>query len=165
MPPDLGNDGQPGRGGRHPCLAGTTGQGSFDGGAGIDVLNLDGMGATITFGDLFGTDELKLMSFESIDLTGDTANTLTLTLDDVKALNSEALAEKLTYSAGADEHEIAKDSFVSYLTGNANDSINLAGSWSDMGSLTIGGISYKGYQGTGADANRYLLVQSDVNVA
>ena len=147
-------------------LAGsTTGQGSFDGGAGIDVLNLDGMGATITFGDLFGTDELKLMSFESIDLTGDTANILTLTLDDVKALNSETLAEKLTYSAGADEHEIAKDSFVSYLTGNANDSINLADSWSDMGSLTIGDISYKGYQGTGADANRYLLVQSDVNVA
>ena len=147
------------------ALAGTTGQGSFDGGAGIDVLNLDGMGATITFGDLFGTDELKLMSFESIDLTGDTANILTLTLDDVKALNSETLAEKLTYSAGADEHEIAKDSFVSYLTGNANDSINLADSWSDMGSLTIGDISYKGYQGTGADANRYLLVQSDVNVA
>ena len=143
----------------------TAGRGSFNGGTGIDVLNLGGLGADLVFSDLFNSSTgYSISGFERIDLTGGTANTLTLTAADVANLKGEALSETLSYtSTDGAGGSIAVGGYVSYVTGDTEDSVKLvAGDWTSMGSLTGTDGAYNVYQA--AEAGRYLLVQQKLNI-
>ena len=147
-------------------FAGVTGAASLAGGEGTDVLGLDGMGANITFSYIFGTGRIAATSFECIDLAGDSANTLTLSLADILALDGDAIESAVTFSdLSGNNSSIASGSSLTRLTGDAEDSVLLAGSdWgSSLGTFVENGINYNVFKGTGSE-NQYLLVQNSVRV-
>ena len=86
------------------------------------------------------------------------------TAADVANLKGEALSEALSYtSTDGAGGSIAVGGYVSYVTGDTEDSVKLvAGDWTSMGSLTGTDGAYNVYQA--ADAGRYLLVQQKLNI-
>ncbi|WP_157259234.1 Ig-like domain-containing protein, partial [Burkholderia ubonensis] len=125
------------------------------GGAGVDVLKLNGANELLDVSKLIGVaGGNKLSSIEIIDITGSGNNTLKLSMSDVLELGHENLFR-------ADGHT------QMMVNGNAGDRVELsgmagldAGSWTNQGLATINGAAYQVYEN--AALNVELLVQSSV---
>ena len=127
-------------------VAADTGFGRIDGGDGIDMVRFEGAGQSFDLGGLCGD---QLNAIEGFDLTGSGDNTLTLDADLVMAATRGANA--LT---GADNSLI--------IDGEAGDAVDAGGTWSNTGTVTIGGDGYSVYES--ADNGAQLFVDSDVAV-
>jgi len=118
----------------------------IDGGAGIDTVNLDALGAAI---DLAGIASSRFTNIEKIDLSGTQANVLSLDF------------QSLTDMAGTNGNAFGANMLL--VKGDAGDSISLDGLWSKEASVAdpFGESgSYAVYQ-NGAFT---VLVESDVAV-
>ncbi len=95
---------------------------AIDGGLGTDTLMLLGANQTI---DLTAINDTYIANIEMIDITGSGHNTLTLNNTDLSALSTTT------------------DTL--FVHGNAGDTVNLSGGWSDAGTTTINSILYHQY--------------------
>lgn len=100
-------------------IADDLGFGHLDGGGGSDTFTLKGEGKKF---DLRGIDDNQLVAFETIDFSGAGDNILVLNENVVLAITGE-------------------DNILR-IDGNADDTVNAAGSWSETGGTTIGGTGY-----------------------
>jgi hypothetical protein len=130
--------------------------GNLQGGAGVDVLNMDGMDGPIVFSNLTSGDA-KITGFEVIDLSGGNQNTLTLSCDDVRNM---AVDSPITFNLnnGSSVSQVTANALR--VNGDAEDRIVLAGN--DLGAIgttAYNGKSYTVYQDT-TNNNNYVLVQS-----
>ena len=146
-------------------FASTSNQG-IHGGTGVDTLKLVGGDQTLDL--TLATSQGKLTGIEIIDITGSDgvsghvsgANTLTLSLKDVLENGQSDLFHN------TDTHAVQM-----MVKGDDNDTVNLRdlehsegspSSWSEHGSVTVGGTAYTVYEHAGHDAE--LLVQQGVKV-
>ncbi|MFT7880163.1 MAG: Ig-like domain-containing protein [Sulfurimonas sp.] len=111
---------------------------SVDGGAGIDLLYVEGESITL---DLTSIDDAQINSIERIDLTGSGDNTLILNYSDLLALNEN-------------------DTLI--VTGNGGDTVDLSGELF-TGSETVDGVIYNTYDLGGTDAAD-IWIQQDITV-
>ena len=113
----------------------------IDGGAGVDVLRVKGSNQTL---DLTELNNSVIQNIENIDITGSGNNTAVMSADDVQALSSTT------------------DTII--VTGNAGDSVRLAGSgWEGRGSEQVAGITYNKYIGYSTDGSQ-VIVLSDLDI-
>ncbi|WP_205872763.1 Ig-like domain-containing protein [Limnohabitans planktonicus] len=96
-------------------LALATGNASFDGGTGVDILELFGTGMTLDLTNVNVGNNLK--NFESIDITGTGNNIVKLNLNSV--LNMSDIADNLATTAN--------EGSMMVLNGNAGDTVQLVG--------------------------------------
>ena len=109
---------------------------SVDGGSGEDVLVLDGADIVLDFANI---DAGRIEGIEQIDITGNGDNSLTLDLADVLDLSDTS--NQLT------------------ITGDAGDTVNLTGGFTDSGSnQTIDGTIYDVYLA----GNATVLINEDI---
>ena len=134
----------------------TTGNQLFVGGAGVDVANLDGIGASINLATLTtGTEGLT--GFEILDLSGDNANTLTLTSESLQNL---AMDTKLSFTA---DGKAIKNANAIRIQGESEDSVIIddRSEWCDLGQTSVGNISYDVFSTTDDDGKAlYMLIQA-----
>ncbi|KJJ97930.1 hypothetical protein UB43_20670 [Pseudomonas sp. 21] len=135
-------------------LASDANQG-IHGGNGVDVLKVEGHDQVLDLTSAHG----KITGMEVIDLSGDGANTLKLSLQDVLDNGQADLF-----------HSTDKHSVQMMVQGNSDDVVNLDhqsaagkdGTWSDKGTMAVGEVSYHVYQNSTGDAE--LLIQQGVQV-
>jgi Ca2+-binding RTX toxin-like protein len=108
-----------------------------DGGAGTDLLRIDGAGKTL---NLLAVANSKIQNVEVIDLTGSGNNRLELSVQDVLDLSGSTN--------------------ILRVIGNPGDVVDRNAGWKQSGLQTIGGVSYRTYTGGGAT----LLVDIDITV-
>jgi hypothetical protein len=132
-----------------------TGTQTVLGGAGIDGYSLTGSGVALDFSQLYG--------IEKLDLTGTGNNAVKLTLDMVLAQGSQSdwlqsLGwEGLGSSTGVQQLVV---------TGDAGDSVQLAGLTASGQSVAHDGRVYQVYQGeNSAQAHVQLLVDQQLSVS
>ena len=106
------------------------------------------LGAGQSF-DLGGLRADQLNAIEGFDLTGSGDNTLTLDSDLV-----------LAATRGANALTGAENSLI--IDGDAGDAVDAVGTWSNTGTVTIGGDGYSVYES--ADNGAQLFVDNDVAV-
>jgi hypothetical protein len=115
----------------------------IDGGAGTDIIKLDGSGITfdLTNIDNVLADDSRIESIEKIDLTGSGNNTLKISLADVLDINS---TQSLT------------------IDGNSGDSVNLADTsgWTKGSDTTISSNTYSVY----SNGNAQIFIDTDTTV-
>lgn len=111
---------------------------TIDGGADIDILFIDGKNISL---DLTAISDTQISNIETINITGNGDNTLTLNYSDLLALN---------------------DSDTLYVTGNGGDTVNLSGE-TFIGSETVGGVVYNTYNLGGTEAAD-IWIQQDITV-
>ncbi|MFN4143611.1 Ig-like domain-containing protein [Aestuariivirga sp.] len=148
----LGNDTLSGKGGADVLRGGAgddvlaisgAGFADIDGGTGTDTLALDGAGIPL---DLAAMLPGEIKSIERIDLTGTGNNSLTLDRHAVLDLTEER-------TGGA---------AILTVNGNAGDAVSLADAgWSDLGTITVNGESFRRYGNDGAE----LRVRDGVTVS
>ncbi|WP_310734336.1 Ig-like domain-containing protein [Ideonella livida] len=108
----------------------------ISGGTGTDTLKINGSGVTV---DLTQVANSLITGIEKIDLTGTGDNVVVVNADDVQAISSET------------------DTLI--VTGDAGDSVRLAGSgWEARGSELVAGITYNKYVGTASDGTQVTLL-------
>lgn len=119
----------------------------IDGGAGTDIIKLDGSGITfdLTNIDNILGDDSRIESIEKIDLTGSGDNTLKISLADI--LDMTAI------DASTDKHLL-------YVDGNNGDTVNLAdiSGWTKGSDTTISSNTYSIY----TNGNAQILIDTDI---
>ena len=134
----------------------TTGNQIFAGGAGVDVANLDGIKASLNLAD-YTTASEGLKGFEILDLSGDNANTLTLTSESLQNLVMDA---KLSFTA---DGKALKNANAIRIQGDSEDSVIIddRSDWCDLGQTSVGNISYDVFSTTDDGGKAlYMLIQA-----
>ena len=121
----------------------------IDGGAGTDIIKLDGAGITFDLtkiSNVLGEDS-RIESIEKIDITGSGANTLKISLADVLDMSG--------IDATTDKHLL-------YVDGNSGDSINLLNTdgWTKGSDTTVNSNIYSIY----TSGNAQILIDTDTTV-
>ncbi|TNC99977.1 MAG: FG-GAP repeat-containing protein [Rhodocyclaceae bacterium] len=135
----------------------------IDGGSGIDTLAIVGAGETVNLaaianqGGVAPSSTSRIESVERIDLTGSGNNTLTLSARDVvdmAGMNAFNNGNGWTGLGGTvQRHQLVVD-------GDAGDIVNVAGLWTDAGTVSNGAHTYTVYNAD--DSVAQLLINTDV---
>ncbi len=111
----------------------------IDGGAGVDMLLIQGSNVTL---DLAGVAGTQIVGIEKIDITGDGDNALVINYNDLLALSDS--------------------SDTLYITGNGGDTVTLSNE-TFIGSATVNGVIYNAYDMGGTSAAD-IWIQQDIRV-
>lgn len=136
----------------------------MDGGSGVDTLLLDGAGIHLDFTNIANqsasTTEVggRVSSIEKMNLTGSGNNTLSIDVADVLDMSGMNLFNTGSgwtgLGASVAKHQVVVD-------GNAGDSANLEGGWTDTGTTaTFGANTYQIYNANSSAAQ--ILVDTDI---
>ena len=127
-------------------VAPDTGFGRFDGGSGTDLVTFEGAGQNFDLTSLRGD---QLSGVERIDFSGFGDNILTLDTD-------------ITFAATGNENALTGEAHSLVIDGDAGDTLNAIGDWTNTGAVTIEGTGYSVFQNSANDAQ--IFVDDDIAV-